>query len=194
MNVKRRRRKRKCLNCGQMYIPDPRTADRQRHCSRPECKRASKAWRQRRWLGKARNRDYFQGPEHVERVRQWRAKRPGYWRRSVKASSALQDDCAAQPVDCKGDTPRLTLDALQDDLLLQPPLVVGLIAHLTGSPLQDDIELVIRRMQAHGQMILGMGPGISVERKGHDRKTSCMSRARASHAASLQLGGSPSGP
>ena len=78
--MRRPRTKRKCKHCQTFFDPDPRTARRQRHCSKPECRQASKAASQRHWLQKPGNRDYFTGPTHVERVRQWRRAHPGSWR------------------------------------------------------------------------------------------------------------------
>ena len=65
------RTRRKCRHCGQLFRPDPRNLRHQRYCSAKECRRASKAASQRRWLAKAENRDYFSGPEQVARVRIW---------------------------------------------------------------------------------------------------------------------------
>ena len=75
------RRRRKCRHCGQLFRPDPRNLRHQRYCSAKECRRASKAASQRRWLAKAENRDYFRGPEQMARVRAWRAAHPGYGRK-----------------------------------------------------------------------------------------------------------------
>ena len=47
-----KRRRRKCLNCGQLFRPDPRSARHQRYCSTPACRNASKAASQARWLSK----------------------------------------------------------------------------------------------------------------------------------------------
>jgi len=176
MKRSRRRRRRKCLHCQTLYIPDPRTQQRQKHCSAPECKRASKAWRQRRWLSKPQNRDYFRGPHHVSRTQAWRRAHPGYWRRGPKAGNALQDGCASQVSADHSDKDGFSSIALQDDFLMQPSLVVGLIAQLTGSALQDDIATSIRHMHARGQIILGMGPGIEREGNSHDRQTPLVPR------------------
>ena len=73
--------KRKCKHCQTVFAPDPRSARRQRYCSKPACRRASKTASQHRWLQPPHNRAYFRGPPHVERVRQWRKDNPGYWRR-----------------------------------------------------------------------------------------------------------------
>jgi len=88
-----KRRRRKCLNCGVLYRPDPRNLRLQRYCSQPACRRASKAASQRRWLAKGANCDYFRGAEHVARVRVWRAEHPGYWRH---AGGALQEHSSVQ--------------------------------------------------------------------------------------------------
>lgn len=182
MKPKRHRRKRKCLHCRQLYTPDPRTADRQKHCSALACQRASKAWRQRRWRNQPENRDYFRGPHHVARVQEWRKMHPGYWRKGSKSPVALQDDCPSQFVAPKQHDSDLAGLALQDDCWLQPPLVVGLIAQLTGSALQDDIAMTIRRMQACGQKILGMGPGIKSKGDCDDRQTPVVSTAAPAHS------------
>jgi len=171
MRQKRRGRKRKCRHCEKMYLPDPRTRDRQKHCSVPECQQASKSWRQQRWLNQPENRDYFRGPHHVLKTQEWRKAHPGYWRRVHKTKNALQDDCASEPVAAQWDKCKLSAVALQDDCLLQPSLVVGLIAQLTGCTLQDDIAMAVRRMHARGQSILGMGPGIERGGNGDDRQT-----------------------
>jgi hypothetical protein len=47
----------KCLNCNQLFVPDYRNRDRQKYCSAPECKQASKRARQQAWLSKPENRD-----------------------------------------------------------------------------------------------------------------------------------------
>jgi len=73
--------RKKCLGCHQWFTPDPRTQERQRFCSKPACKKASKKWRQARWRSKPENRDYWRGPERVEDTREWRKLHPAYWRK-----------------------------------------------------------------------------------------------------------------
>ena len=65
----KRYRRRKCRHCKELFRPDPRNLRHQRYCSKPACRRASKAASQHRWLSKAQNRDYFRGAENVQRVR-----------------------------------------------------------------------------------------------------------------------------
>jgi len=185
MSRRKRMRKRKCLHCGEMYMPDPRTRDRQKHCSSPECKHASKAWRQRRWLNKSENKDYFSGAENVLRVQLWRKANPQYWQRCRKPQNALQDDCTSQVIDNQEDRHGLNMSALQDDCLLQPAVVVGLIASLTGSTLQDDIALYVRKLHSNGQMILGIGSGMEKKDFSYDRKETVVPREGSPHSATL---------
>ena len=141
------RRRRKCRHCGQLFRPDPRNLRHQRYCSAKECRRASKAASQRRWLAKAENRDYFRGPEQLARVRAWRAAHPGYGRKKSPRRPALQEHSPAQPVDIDEQSDVLSAPALQDVSLAQSLVLTGLIAHLTGAALQEDIAITSRRLQ-----------------------------------------------
>jgi len=98
-------RRRKCRCCQELFHPDPRNQYHQHYCTKPACRKASKAASQRRWLSKSQNQDYFCGPANVERVQAWRAAHPGYSRHSRKT---LQDDCMAQPIDNKDKFSDLT--------------------------------------------------------------------------------------
>jgi hypothetical protein len=151
----KRQRKRKCLNCGAWFLPDPRNVRHQRYCSQAACRQASKAASQRRWLDKPENRDYFRGAEQVARVQRWRAEHPGYGRRAGAATAAaLQDGFPAQAIEIKGESACLGGDALQEALSAQPAVLIGLIAHLTDSSLQEDIARSTRRLLQLGQDIL----------------------------------------
>ena len=157
--MKSEARRCKCLHCKMLFVPDYRNRGRQKYCSTPECQTASKRARQQRWLSKPENRDHFRGAENVQRVQEWRAAHPGYWKRcSHKTARTLQDACSAQPVAVKELTP-VALPAacpstLQDVCLVQVPLMVGLISKFTDCTLQDDIVLFVRRLIAKGQDIL----------------------------------------
>ena len=82
----------------------------QKYCPTTACKTAGKAARQRRWLARSENRDYCRGAQHVQRVREWWAAHPGYWRRDGPHAGT----------------------ALRDALRMQDPVLIGLIAHLSG--------------------------------------------------------------
>jgi hypothetical protein len=158
----KRTRARKCHHCGQLYHPDYRTSARQRYCSAVACRQASHRGAQRRWWCQPENRDYYRGTDQVRRVQAWRKVHPGYWKKKrMKAPLALHDECSSQPVECQGDSTGLNAVALQDVMLVQPAVMVGLIASLTGSALPDEIANSLRRFQAHGQIILGKGPGMN---------------------------------
>ncbi|MGH6674712.1 MAG: hypothetical protein ACRECE_00605 [Xanthobacteraceae bacterium] len=150
------KRNHKCRICGELFTADARNRKRQRYCPKPACKGAGKAARQRRWRAQAENRDYFRGAEQVQRVREWRAAHPGYWRRYRRAAeNALQDALDGQPVDLTAGIDRSAQTALQDALRCQGPVLIGLIAHLSDSALQADIVATSRRLLQLGQDILG---------------------------------------
>ena len=118
--------RRKCKHCQTFFAPDPRSARRQRYCSTPACRQASKTASQRRWHHQPHNRDYFRGPLHVERVRQWRKAHPGYWRRQgSRPLAALQDDLAPQETQKQPLDETLAPHTLQDVFFMQPAVVVA---------------------------------------------------------------------
>ena len=142
--------RRKCKCCLKLFRPDPRNRLHQRYCSAPACKAASKAASQARWLAARENQNYFRGPIHVARVRVWRSRHPGYWRRA----RALQDLSIAQAVDSPIEKGNFVGPALQELLMAQPAVLIGLIAHLVGTPLQDSIVDTTHRLLRLGQDIL----------------------------------------
>jgi len=150
-------KKKKCCNCRCLFLPDSRNRDRQEFCFEPECRKASKAASQKKWLTKPENLDYFTGPDNVKRVQEWRKKNPGYWKRKKKPV-ALQDSLMVQPIENITDNDQVTSSALQDLLRVQPPVIIGLISNFIGSALQDDIAFTLLRMQQSGQDILCLQP------------------------------------
>jgi len=165
----------KCLHCHSFYQPDPRNRHHQQYCSKPDCRKASQAASQRRWLAKPANRDYFRGTDNVERVCRWRKQHPGYWRKTPSTHTPpLQEVLPTQPVAPQGIQTSSSTAALQDVLHSQPLLLLGLISMITGTTLQDDIAQSVRSLLTTGQSILGMVP--SIQTKGctdyGDQKTS----------------------
>lgn len=148
---------RKCRHCSTFFVPDPRTADRQRYCSEPECQHASKLASHRRWLSKNGNGDYFRGPRAVERVQAWRKLHPGYWRKEAPSSRKGQvvDVQPANPAHSSCNVPRGLPRTLQEDCLAQDPAFVGLISMMTGSTLQEEIASTARQLLLRGRNILG---------------------------------------
>lgn len=178
-------RKRKCRHCGELFHTDPRNKRHQHYCGKMECIQASKAASQRRWLSKPENRDYFKGPENVERVRRWRKSHPGYWRKKNRGSqNALQDVITAQPTETNQESGISANSPLQDVLLEQPLVLIGLIAQMTGATLQDEIASTSRNLIRLGQDILGWVP-----KEAHENaKTNSLPRPGAASAKTVQLG------
>lgn len=149
----KRNERRKCNNCSELFTPDPLNVKKQQYCRKPQCRKASKAASQEKWLSKPENQGCFSGPDNVERVQKWRQKNPGYSRRK-KHPMALQDHLPVQPAENKGDIPKQSSYALQDLLTAQPAVIIGLISSYIGSSLQDDIARTLLRMEQFGQEIL----------------------------------------
>jgi len=146
--------KRKCKHCHTFFLPDARNIRHQQYCGKPACRQASKTDSQRKWLQKPENRDYFRGPENVQRVQHWRMAHPGYWRRKPSTSQiALQDLLTVQLSENNKNTVKSEAHALQDLLTAQPFVLLGLIANFTGTALQDDIDSTLRRLQQLGRDI-----------------------------------------
>jgi hypothetical protein len=192
----KRIRKPKCKNCHDPFPPDPRNAWHQEYCRKPECRKASKAASQKRWLSKEENQDYFRSSENVQRMQEWRRTHPGHRRiKPPKKPQPLQDVLipkteANPPIEpSKTSSPN---PALQDLLNSQNMVLIGLIAHLTGSALQDDIVLSVRRLRQLADDIF-IGP---TQTKGgsNDPKAPYLSTSYPEGPQSVQLGGSPFGP
>ena len=151
-------RKKKCRHCGSLYRPDCRNHKKQRYCTRPDCRKASKAQSQQKWMRK--DPDYFRSTQNVFRVQQWRKRHPGYSKRRLDQSTlqgrsdTLQDLLIEKDEEKQDLEAHLPTSALQDLLLSQPAVLIGLIAHLTGHALQEDIASSIASMLKLGKDIL----------------------------------------
>lgn len=117
-------RRRKCMHYLELFKLDPRNAAKQKYCSKPECRLASKAASQKKWLAKTENHNYFRGPENVRRVQEWRKGNPGYWRMSRPDATPLQDDLILKTMEQQSDTKDLTALALQDLLSAYQPVLL----------------------------------------------------------------------
>lgn len=186
-------RKPKCAHCKQLFRPDPRNVKTQKYCSQPECRKASKAASQKKWLEKPENQDYFQGSDNITRVQQWRKDHPGYWRKRQGHPEPLQDSLSPNLVEKQEVGKQLPNHALQELLMAQPLVFLGLLAQLGGSPLQDNIVSLGRRLQQLGQDILNQP--IYCRGGQHDnQQSSHLSTHDPQGSRTIQLGGSPSGP
>jgi hypothetical protein len=145
----------KCLNCNEKQRREPRCGSSQRFCSKPDCRRASKAASQRKWASSSKNQNYFRGAENCERVRQWRLAHPGYWRtKRSTPKSALQEISPTEIIDKESVAQSIDCIALQEICGPQPALLVGLISVLTGHALQEDLLASARKFLHRGHDIL----------------------------------------
>jgi hypothetical protein len=144
--MKKKIRRRRCKNCDDLFKPDPRNLKRQKFCSKPECKEASKQYSQQKWLMKPKNKGHFSGSANVIRVQQWRQQNPGYGKRkkSKKPTSlikgALQETLSLKTIAGKGSSSDLMQNALQDSLLAETLVIIGFDTQLNKTALQDIID------------------------------------------------------
>ena len=177
-----------CLHCGLNFCPDYRNKGKQRYCSSLQCRAASKAASQKAWLGKPENREYFRGPDNVDRVRQWRRNNPGYSRgKSVLKKKTLQDHCPRKSIEIQR-VKKSFPETLQDHWFMQPSVIIGLISSLCGSALQDDIVRTARQMYTLGCDVINNPKGGF-----YVPKTSHSSPETAQGSQAIQLGGSQAG-
>jgi hypothetical protein len=152
--------RRKCACCKEFYCPDHRNLRHQRYCSKPACRKESKAQSQRRWLQRPENENYFRGPDNSRRVKEWRKRNPGYWRKKKSSTQTpLQEVCQEQLAANEELKSEKRSDALQEVCLMQPAVVVGLISMMTGNSLQEDIAQTARVLVRKGRDILESNPG-----------------------------------
>lgn len=206
-----RGRRRKCRHCGRLYEPDPRNRWHQEFCSHAPCQQASKFTSQRRWARSALGRAYFRRPKNAQRVRLWRERNPGYWRKRRKKSVALQDVLIPQVLVPQVDNPELNGGreqnppsppsafssmeadlgggkalALQDVLFLESPAWLGLMAQLTGVALSENIDAFTRRLILLGRQIQGQRV-TPRRRSGADDEASPLPSAAAQSSGAVQL-------
>ena len=183
----------KCLHCSEMFPPNYRSGPRQRYCLKPECRKARKRELQQAWLARPENQHYFRDPRNAERAREWQQANPGYWKNTARhRRRTLQDGCLEQIPAIQEVAPSPPPRTLQDLCSMQTPLVVGFISMFVGSTLQDDIETTLRRLIIKGHDILGMTPGVNMERSLHE-KTCAQSGTTPESPAPVQLDRSPAG-
>jgi hypothetical protein len=168
----------KCLHCGSLFREDARNRGRQRYCAAVVCRKESKAASQRRWLEQPANVGYFQGEANAQRVREWQAAHPGYWkRRRRRPAVVLQDPSTNQVPEDEPVTKSDISGVLQDPSTDQTLLLLGLVAHLAGSVLQEDIAETARSLQSRGRAVMGNDVCWPVYAKTSDRPPTPAARA-----------------
>jgi hypothetical protein len=144
-------------------------------------------------LSKPENQDYFRDAKNAERARNWQKEHPGYWKNTTRyRRRTLQDGATEQAPAAQELTPIPPDRTLQDLCSMQVPLFVGLISMFVGSTLPADVASNLRRLLIKGHDILGMVPGVNLERLLHE-KTSPQSGASPESSPAVQLDRSPVG-
>jgi hypothetical protein len=185
--------RRKCLHCNELFLLDYRGGQRQCYCLKPDCRKARKRELMRAWLAKPENQNYFRDDQNAQRARDWQKEHPGYWKNTARyRRRTLQDGCSEQVTAAQQVTPNAPDSTLQDLCSMQVPLFVWLISMFVGGTLQDDIATSARRLVIKGHDILGMVPGVNLERLLHE-KTCPQSGATAESPVPVQLDRPPPG-
>ena len=158
----------------------------QRFCSEAACRKQSKAESQRRWVQKPDNQNYFSGPQNSQRIKEWRKRTPGYWRKkSPPPQEPLQDLCRTQVAQDEEVKTIEISDALQDVLVMQPAVMVGLISMMTGSALQEDIAATTRTLLKKARTSWPGGSGVRTTHSHDDNQKGTLSGTAAPCAAPL---------
>lgn len=142
-----------CSECQKPFVASKYSGGRQLVCGAAACRKAAKKARQAAWT--ARNPEYFRGPEHVERVREWRRANPG-WRDNQRGrASARCGESSAKAESCNRSSPPAS--RLQDSVPeVQSALIVGLVTVLCGSVLQDEVHDLCREcLRVGGDLLRG---------------------------------------
>jgi len=184
-------KKRKCKNCKTYFKPDYRNVKKQKYCSKPECRKASKADSQKRWLEKTENQDYFRGSENVKRVQEWRENNPDYSKKNQRQKkNTLQEHLTENNIQNQPLTTNSMSDTLQDILTDQTIVLIGIIAQLSDSALQEDISVAAKSLVKLGHEILNQQKSFYGDN--HDSKIPFMSGTYPQSSPPIQLAGSSS--
>ena len=93
---RKRRRRRKCQCCRELYMPNARHFHDQTYCTKPECRHAGKLASHRRWYFSEKGREYRDPEENKRRVREWRKEHPKYWRHTGQGPEGALPDTIAE--------------------------------------------------------------------------------------------------
>lgn len=142
-----------CLYCGDIFQPDPRTANFQNACPKPSCRKARKHQSQRQWVGD--NPGYFEG--RYANTKLWLARRPGYLKdyRAEHPEYVAADNCgrrerkrrARRRADIQDAFPHREIARLgtlrgadiQDTCRLRLDGLIAVLARPGGADIQDSI-------------------------------------------------------
>lgn len=144
-----KRKKRKCNNCHEYFIPDKYNYHSQEYCTKAECRRVSKINSRRKYRLKDENRTPKKLREESERVKKYQKKHPDY-KKSKKSSKKNSEtevlrDIAPAETEVLRDIAQLKNEVLRIEQLEQTityykHVTAGLTSVLTGDGLRDIIS------------------------------------------------------
>ena len=141
MAPRRKRRRKRCRFCGQLFIPDPRLKGRQYSCAEPPCQGKRKEANQRRWL--SRNPGYFGG--RYPKLKVWLASHPGYLARYrlEHREKAEQDNAARKRRHLRAKVHRADMQVARS---LEAPVSKALAPFLRTLPNADIQDSFLRKV------------------------------------------------
>ena len=93
-------KKRRCHHCHRLFVPDPRLKERQKTCSRPECRRSQKHLSNKEW--RSLYPDYYRNiyqqqketyGSRAEYKKRYRKQNPEYVRRNAAFVQKYRERC-----------------------------------------------------------------------------------------------------
>ncbi len=137
MTVERKRRRKRCRFCRELFCPDPRLKEKQYACSARECQLERKRAKQRRWA--ARNPRYFK--RRYWNTKEWLRSHPGYaaqYRRD-HPDQAQRDNAARKRRHERAKTARADIQVAKS---LQEP-VLKILTPVLAEPGNAGIQVAI---------------------------------------------------
>jgi hypothetical protein len=215
--LRKRRRKRKCRHCKELFLPHPGNCWHQRYCTAAACRQARQRASVKRWRRSKLARTLARRAADVKRVQQWRQKHQGYWKRKAPGEVALRNlvnpdfigetpllDEKSQAQSCGAEAafqPAVSLveikkqaDNLNHDVVALRDFVLdvlrGITSQLSGTALRNVVDPLLRNLTMRGQEIR-----LGRVQKGaaHASETSVVPGTLAPRPGEFQLGRPPSG-
>ena len=159
----KRRPRRKCPHCKEMYLVDSRVRTSQVYCSKQACQAESKRISQARW--RAKNPTYFSDGSSTARSQACRERKRADRAALGTDLSNENENNRPLPVDDKEVTGISNLVAeseMQQETIelfsSRNPLFLGLVSMVTGAMQQDEIDSLCQKVFSLGRDVLGISP------------------------------------
>jgi hypothetical protein len=135
--MKQRLKKRRCVHCGELFIPSPYNAYHQRYCGKEECRKASNRAGSKNYRKMKKDDPEFK-KEEKERVYRWRKKHPDHRKRANAKKMRKKSEFDAVLRDFAPVQIDTEMNVLRDYLYRQELCLKGFAIHLNGGS-RDDI-------------------------------------------------------